>query len=287
MTELIFSILASSALFFIFRLFPKYKVDTAQAIIVNYFTAFVCGCIVNGEFPHVDELVSAGLLPFALTAGFLFISLFIAMGVSAAQNGMGTTSVAVKMSLAISMIFFIVFYDESLTLLKTGGFLLAFSGIFLITYEKEARKQKAFPLLLLLLVGSAVLDIVLNYVTQHLNGYPSSLFSAFGFLAAGTFGMLWMTTQYLRGKRQFSWRHVIGGIVLGIPNYFSIYLLIRSYSTTGWSDSTTLAVTGIGIVAISAIGGIVIFNESAKWQKLVGLCSAIAAIVLLALAQQA
>lgn len=285
MTELIGCILSSSVLFLLFRLFPKYKVDTAQAIIVNYFTAFVCGCIVNGQLPEVSGLHASGLLPFALLSGFLFISLFIAMGISAAKNGMGTTSVAVKMSVALSMIFFVIAYDESLTVLKVVGFLLAVAGIFLVTYEKDTKKQQTYKLLLLLLVGSAVLDIVLNYVEQNLNGYPSSLYTAFGFLAAGSFGLIWMITEYARGKRRFSGRNIIGGIALGIPNYFSIYLLIRSYSTTGWSDSTTLAVVGIGIVAISAIAGILIFNESAKWQKLVGLLAVLGAIALLTLHQ--
>ena len=52
MTELILGILSSSVLFLIFRLFPKYKVDTAQAIIVNYFTAFVTGCIPDAWKPR-------------------------------------------------------------------------------------------------------------------------------------------------------------------------------------------------------------------------------------------
>ncbi len=283
MTELIGCILSSSVLFLLFRLFPKYNVDTAQAIVVNYFTAFVCGWIINGQLPQLSGLNASGLLPFALLSGFLFVSLFIAMGISAAKNGMGTTSVAVKMSLALSMIFFIIAYDESLTVLKTAGILLAFAGIFLVTYEKDTKKQSSYKLLLLLMVGRAVLDIVLNYVEQNLNGYPSSLYTAFGFLAAGSFGLIWMTTEYLRGKRQFSWRNIVGGILLGIPNYFSIYLLVRSYSTTGWSDSTTLAVAGIGIVLISSICGMIVFKESAKTQRLLGIAAAVSAIALLAL----
>ena len=287
MTELIISILSSSVLFFIFRLFPRYKVDTAQAIVVNYFTAFICGCIVSGSLPDFGELAETSLLPYVVISGFLFISLFIGMGISSYQNGMGTTSVAVKMSMALSMIFFIIAYGESVTLFKIAGFVLAFLGIFLITFEKNepGKRSSALVLLLFLFAGSALLDIVLNYVQRsQLKGYPSSLFTAWGFLAAGITGTLWMTGQYLLKKRSFSWRNVAGGIILGIPNYFSIYLLIRSYSTTGWSDSTTLAVTGIAIVSLSAVFGIVVFKESAKWQKLAGLGAAIGAIVLLGLA---
>lgn len=284
MTELIVSILSSSVLFFIFRLFPKYGVDTAQAIIVNYFTAFLCGCLVNGAVPDAGAFIESGLFPYTLLAGFLFISLFITMGISSYRNGIGTTSVAVKMSMALSMIFFIIAYHEPVTWIKIVGFALAFAGIFLMTFERSAdtAHTKGYVMLLLLFVGSAALDIVLNYVQKKLLGdYPDSLFTAFGFLCAGLLGALWMTTEYLRGKRRFSWKHVIGGILLGIPNYFSIYLLIRSYETTGWKDTTTLAITGIAIVSLAALSGMLIFKESARWQKLLGLASAIAAILLL------
>jgi len=284
MIELIISILSSSVLFFIFRMFPKYGVDTAQAIIVNYFTAFICGCLVNQSFPSTSTLFETELVPYILLAGFLFISLFIGMGISSHKNGMGTTSVAVKMSMALVMIFFVIAYHEAVTYMKIIGFVLAFLGIFLITFEKEKSSDRkgAIGLLLFLFVGSAVLDILLNYVQKKVLGdYPDSLFTAFGFLAAGFIGVIWMTTEYVRKKRSFSWKHVIGGILLGIPNYFSIYLLIRSYKTTGWEDTTTIAVMGIGVVSLAALFGMLIFKESAKWQKLLGLAAAIGAILLL------
>lgn len=284
MIELIISILSSSVLFFLFRLFPKYKIDTAQAIVVNYFTAFICGSIVNKALPSLQELHDSGLIPYIILCGFLFISLFIGMGYSSVKNGMGTTSVAVKMSMALTMLFFIIAYHEPVTVFKIAGFILAFAGIFLITYERESNNApgQGIALLLFLFVGSAGLDIVLNYVKKFLLGsYPDSLFTAVGFLSAGIIGTIWMTTEYARKKRTFSFRNIVAGIILGIPNYFSIYLLVRSYKTTGWEDTTTLSVMGISIVSLAALFGILIFRESAKWTKLLGLVSAIGAIVLL------
>jgi drug/metabolite transporter (DMT)-like permease len=243
----------------------------------------VCGCLVSGGFPAVGKLVKSGLLPWTMLAGFLFISLFVVMGISSYRNGIGRTSVAVKMNMALSMIFFIIAYDEPVTWIKLLGFLLAFTGILLMTLERaEDAGDTGYVMLLFLFVGSAALDILLNYVKKMLLGdYPDSLFTAFGFLSAGLLGTSWMTVEYLRRKRRFSWRNVVGGVVLGIPNYFSIYPLIRSYGTTGWKDTTTLAVTGIAVVSLAALFGMLIFKESARWSKLLGLASAIAAIVLL------
>jgi drug/metabolite transporter (DMT)-like permease len=70
-------------------------------------------------------------------------------------------------------------------------------------------------------------------------------------------------------------------VCLGIPNFFSIYLLIEAYSSTGWSDSTVLAIVNISIVVISAILGFLAFKEKLTSQKLLGLISALIAIGLL------
>jgi drug/metabolite transporter (DMT)-like permease len=76
-------------------------------------------------------------------------------------------------------------------------------------------------------------------------------------------------------------KNVFAGICLGIPNFFSIYLLITAYSSTGWSDSTVLAVVNVSIVITSAILGFIAFKEALSKQKLLGLVCSILAIGLL------
>jgi drug/metabolite transporter (DMT)-like permease len=284
MFELIGTIFCSSILFFIFRLFPKFEIDTAQAIVFNYFTAFICGSFVNGQLPTVQGLIDAGLLGWIIICGFLFISIFIAMGVSSQKNGMGITSVAVKMSLAISAIAFIFIHNESITWLKILGFILAIAGVLLITLEKSTTNQKGPNLLLLLFIfiGSAGLDVTLNVIKQNFaHDYPDSLFTAFGFLAAGTIGLIWLSVAFLMNKRKFAFKNIIAGIILGVPNYFSIFFLVRAYETTHWSNATVLAVMNISIVALAAIFGMVLFKESARIQKLIGLLAATIAIICL------
>ena len=63
------------------------------------------------------------------------------MGVSSQKNGVALTSIAVKMSMAISMMFMIVLYRESLSILKITGIIFAFLGVFLVTFSNN---QNAF-----------------------------------------------------------------------------------------------------------------------------------------------
>jgi drug/metabolite transporter (DMT)-like permease len=271
-------------IFVIFKLFPKYKIDTFQAIVFNYFTAFSCGILLFGHEWN-SQALSVGNWPvFAVISAVLFIFLFILMGISSQKNGVALTSIAVKMSMAISMLFMIMLYRESLSLLKISGIVLAFLGVFLVTFSKsEGNSDKsALWMLLVLFIGSGFLDFVLNYVQKfELHLLTPSLFSAFGFGMAGIIGLAILIYQISRGKTTFSPRSILAGIVLGIPNYFSIFLLILSYKSTGWNDSTVLAIINVSVVMIAAVTGFIAFKENVTARKIIGLLSAIAAIVIL------
>lgn len=284
MIPLIFSILCSSLIFVIFKLFPKYQIDTFQAIVFNYFTAFMCGIALFGD-EWKSQALSTGNWPmFVVLSGVLFISLFLLMGKSSQQNGVALTSIAVKMSMAISMLFMIVLYKESLSVLKITGIALAILGVFLVSFSQsdEKKENSAVWMLFFLFVGSGFLDFILNYVQRYeLHFLTPSLFSAFGFGVAGIIGLGSLIFQIRTGKTTFSPRSILAGIVLGIPNYFSIFLLMLSYKSTGWNDSTVLAITNVSVVILAALVGFLSFKENVTVRKILGLLAAIAAIVIL------
>jgi drug/metabolite transporter (DMT)-like permease len=284
MIPLIFSILCSSLIFVIFKLFPKYQIDTFQAIVFNYFTAFICGIALFGNEWNSEALVAGNWSIFVVISGVLFISLFLLMGKSSQQNGVALTSIAVKMSMAISMLFMIVLYKESLSVLKITGIALAILGVFLVSFSQsdEKKENSAVWMLFFLFVGSGFLDFILNYVQRYeLRFLTPSLFSAFGFGVAGIIGLVSLIFQIRTGKTTFSPRSILAGIVLGIPNYFSIFLLMLSYKSTGWNDSTVLAITNVSVVMLAALIGFLAFKENVTVRKIFGLSAAIAAIVIL------
>ncbi len=137
-------------------------------------------------------------------------------------------------------------------------------------------------MLLLLFFGSGALDFTLNYVQNYeLGSMSTALFSAIGLGMAGIIGFLILIVKFIDGSSKFQIKNVIAGIFLGIPNFFSIYLLILSYSTTGWQDSTVLAITNVSVVLLSSMIGFIAFKENASKQKIIGLISAILAIGIL------
>jgi drug/metabolite transporter (DMT)-like permease len=286
MISLSLAILFSSFIFVIFKLFERYKIDVFQAIVFNYFTAFLCGIILYGYEWNPAALNDITWFYYAIVAAILFISLFILMGLSSQKNGVAITSVAVKMSMAASVFGMIFLYNESVSALKIFGILFAFAGVVLVSWQSkdasENQKKKSLWMLFVLFFGSGILDLVLNYVQNNeLKVLTPSLFSAFGFGIAGIIGLMVFLFQLQQKKAQFSFKNVLGGIALGIPNYFSIYLLIKSYKETGWADSTVLAIINVSIVCIAAITGFLIFKEKLNLTKGLGIVASLLAILML------
>jgi drug/metabolite transporter (DMT)-like permease len=285
--ELLFTVLFSSFIFVLFKLFPRFQIDTFQAIVVNYFVAFLCGFLF---FPfELSKLVSVDLFWFmnTLTASVLFIGLFLIMGISSQRNGLSSTSVAVKMSMALSVLGMMITYSEDVQWLKVSGIILAIFGVISMTIQPSAQKNEVSStwMLLILFVGSGLLDFLLNYIQQHvLFENETAFFTAFAFGMAGLIGLCIGFVLWTQGKLKPSLRNLFAGILLGIPNYFSIYFLMIAYDVLKWSDSSILAVINVSIVAIASIVGLIFFQE--KWNKIkiIGFISALISILFLYLA---
>ena len=284
MIALIGTVACSTFIFVIFRIFEKFNIETFQAIVVNYFTAFFCGIIIHSDeftkhsFDHLEWI------PFTGISAVLFITLFVMMAVSAQKNGIAATSVAVKMSMAFAMLGMIFIYNEKLSFIKLAGIICALMGVFLIASSGlKNKRSNATYLLIILFVGCGLLDLNLNFaqnnVLQHIS---SSIFTAFGFAAAGIIGILIYIVQRFRVKaKDIEAKNLIAGFLLGIPNYYSIYFLLESYQTLSWQDSTILAVVNVSVVLLSVITGYIVFKEALNFRKIIGVVAALISIFIL------
>ena len=284
MIYLILSILSSSFIFVIFKLFTKYKIDTLQAIVFNYVTAFIFGFALYGKELKPVVFENLSWVPFVIICGILFIVSFLVVGLSSQKNGVAITSVSIKMSMAISMILMITWYGEAVSFLKILGIILALMGVVFMSISKNngvKKEQKTIVwMLVFLFIAGGILDFILNYAQNNvLQDLPPSLFSAIGFGISGIIGLIIMFYSYIQKTRKFEFKNVVAGLGLGIPNFFSIYLIMETYKNLEWSDSTILAVTNVSIVIFSALTGLFIFKEKLNGIKTIGLVASILAIV--------
>lgn len=284
---LVFSILASTLIFIVFKLFQRFKIDTTQAIVVNYFIACIVGLIAYDSPISISEITSSKWFLGAVFLGVLFISIFIVMAITVQKNGVSVASVASKMSVVIPVIFGIYVYNESTGLQKLIGILLALAAVYLASIKAGSKinfkKNLLFPILLFL--GSGVIDTSIKYLeTTYVpeNGIP--IFSATIFGCAALIGVLTLIAKLFKGEFKFQPKSLLGGITLGVINYSSIYFLLKALDHETFESSTLFTVNNVGIVMLSTLTGLVLFGEKLSAKNWIGIVLAIVSIILVTLA---
>jgi drug/metabolite transporter (DMT)-like permease len=283
---IIATILLNVVLSAIFKLFPRYRIDALQAIVANYVVCVATGAIYIGRLPYNAGHIQQNWFPWALLMGVGFISLFNLIAMCTRVDGITTTTIANKLSLVIPVLVSVLLFNEHGTLAKFAGIGLALPAVYLATRVKEdnGRMQGLFyPALLF--VGSGLLDTLVNYVQRyHLpNADTQAVFTIYCFSVAGCVGLLAVGFQVATGKTRLHWRNLIAGICVGIPNYFSIYFLIRALNSNTFQSSATIPVINIGILIASALAALLFFREKVSAARIVGLVLSVVAILLIIL----
>ena len=217
--------------------------------------------------------------------GGMLISLFNLIAYCTKKEGITTTTVANKLSLVIPVVFSLWLYNEQLTVIKLLGIILAFPAVYLTTRIKEdGRKGQDLLWPGLLFLGSGLLDALVKYAEHSFLQDDESMvsFTIHAFATAGIIGLLLVVVAIARNKTVFHFRNIAAGVLLGVPNYFSIYYLIKLLNADFLQSSAAIPVNNIGIVVVSAICGIVLFKEKAPAARIIGLVLSIAAISLIA-----
>ena len=284
MLYILLSVLLNASLFIIFKLFDKFKINTIQAIVINYYVAFGVAYYASDvnfsitKTPYEDWFLGTVFL------GFLFITLFYVMGLTAQKLGMSVVAVASKMSVVIPVLVGIIIYKESIGIYKIIGILLALIAVYYTSHKENKALNKAyFYLPLVLFFGSGVLDTTLNYIqTTYVAANETSVYLSTIFLVAGILGSVFLLLFFLAKKTALDFKSVIAGIVLGIPNYFAMYFLLKALQTD-LDSSTIFTVNNVAIVLFSAVLGLLLFKEQLSKKNIIGIGLAIISIILITL----
>ena len=284
MFYLLISICISSFLFVIFKLFDVLKVNTFQAIVVNYFVAAVLGFYLSNNSVSFQEIPNQPWFIGAFLLGIMFILVFNVMALTSQKNGLSVAPVSSKMSVVIAIVFGVWYYEESLGFIKLSGILLALIAVYLTSVkEKKETTVKQVSLLfpILLFFGSGAIDTSLKFIeTSFVEEGGVPLFSATIFGCAFILGMTILLYQIVKGTFRFEFKNILGGILLGVPNYFSIVYLLKALSTDGMESSTAFTLNNVGIVILSTLFGLFIFKEKLIWKNWLGIVIAIVSILL-------
>lgn len=282
---LIICIICNVGLAVIFKSFPDYKVNTLNAIVVNYFVCVVVATVVLGRFPLDASSVHQPWFPYALFLAFTFIIGFNITALTYQHFGVAFTAIMQRMSLVFPVAYAILVYSEASGLLKIFGLILAMASIVLINLKSDDNlkiKSKwlwLLPFYTLLIAGliETILIIVEkeSIVESGDIGFVSAIFAI-----AGVLGFIFSLMRNYKQKISYQKQDFAAGLILGIPNFFTIYLLVVLLDM-GIDGSLLFPLNNISVLILSAFAGILFYREKLNPTKIMGFIAALGAIIIL------
>lgn len=278
MVLVMLSALFGAALFVLFKLFDRRKVPLLPAIVVNYIMAFLFGLIYSKSWAAGD--VSLLWLPSALQGG-LFILLFRLIGLASQRIGISPTTVASKMSLALTVLLTVLIFRERPSALAWAGIALAVLGVTFSSWGDGTRGGKGWWILPVIFFASAISDVLINAAQRtRVTPMTEAVFPTMIFGFSALFGLAWLALRADRTAllRPRTW---LWGALLGCMNYGSIYFLVLALSRGGLQASSVFPLANLGVILFGTTASILLFQERPRMVHGIGIVLSIAALCLI------
>ena len=147
----------------------------------------------------------------------------------------------------------------------------------------RASQASAWPLLLTVWVGFALVDVMLKQIAAAGTPFAASLQVSF---VLAFFGMLLVQGwRQARGHSRFSWRNLGTGLLLGVLNFGNIVFYVHAHRALPENPSLVFAAMNIGVVVLGTLVGVLAFSEKLGRMNWLGIALAVPAIVLIALSR--
>ena len=286
MIEINLTIVTFSLMLIIFKYFEIFKVNNLQAIIVNYITAGVLALVADGSVLtnnfSITNLFQPTFIYYALIIGILFIITFNLIAFGTQKIGIAITTVSNKMSMIIPVLIGLFVFKEDKNFLKLIGIVLAILAIFFSCSKngKLSFDKKYLPVIILVFIGQGIADSTLKWAQEFaINTSNNNVFFATTFFTAAFSGTLFMMIQ-LR-KITVTLRSLLWGVILGIPNYFTLYFFVEALSARVFESSQVFPIVNMGVIVLTAVMGIILFREHLSKSNWMGILLALIAISLI------
>lgn len=283
MIFVLLSVLCSVLVSVLLKLSRRLDVDVGQAIAWNYVVTSVLTALVLQ--PSTSSLRDPGVPWVALGAlGILLPTIFLALAAAVRHAGIVRSDAAQRLSLLLSLLAAFVLFGEQLSAFKLGGIALGLLALLCMVWRsghvptKEGLAGWLYPLLVF--AGFGVIDILFKRVAQAGVPLGTSLQAMFALALIVAFAMQW--GRRLLGTTRFTARSAVAGLLLGLANFGNILFYLRGHRALPEHPALVFASMNIGVVALGALVGLLLFRERLSRLNLAGVALAAFAIGVLA-----
>jgi drug/metabolite transporter (DMT)-like permease len=286
MIFLLLAIVCSAALPLLFRAFDDWRVNLFWAIPANYFVCMLIGGIFAAPPQHTSELLSRPWFFLAILQGLVLAVNFYLLAYTAQRAGVSVAVLASRLSVAIPAILAFVLYGDSLNAVKIVGLATALSSLYLCTVTGQdfgvthVWLRRVLPVLVFVMFGLHF--TLLKFTQAHYLGISSNhLYVTMSFLFAFVTSVMVGLIKIRASKIVIRSRDLVAGGALGFINYGAIYFLVKVLSLEAWQSSQLFPIYSVGVVSVSSLLAMILFNERLSRLKTFGLVIGLVAVALL------
>ncbi len=290
MTFVLLSVICSVLVSVLLKLARRHAVDVGQAIAWNYVvTSVLTAWLLR---PSLDALRAPGAPWLALVAlGVLLPTIFLALAASVRHAGIVRSDAAQRLSLLLSLLAAFVLFGEQWSAVKGVGLALGFVALAAMVWHPRSATVDVtttagtdrfgrwlYPLMVF--AGFGVIDILFKQVAR--SGVPlgASLQTMFALALVVAFAL--QLARRARGTMRFTVRSALGGAALGLFNFGNILFYLRGHQALPAHPALVFTSMNIGVVALGALVGVLVFRERLSALNLAGVALAVGAIAVIA-----
>lgn len=285
MIHLLLAAICSVLVSVLLKLARRLDVDVGQAIAWNYVVAASLSAWAFA--PATSGLhAAAAVWPALLTLGVLLPTIFLALAGSVRHAGIVRSEVAQRLSLLLSLLAAFALFGEPLSATKGWGIAAGLAALLGLVWRPsidsgdmpDGARRWTFPLLVFL--GFGVIDVLFKRVAQA--GVPLGAALLAMFVLALLVSLVLQAWRLASGQAHLGGRSLAAGLLLGLLNFGNILFYLRAHQALPGQPALVFAGMNLGVVALGALAGLVVFRERLSRLNLAGLSLAVLAIALLA-----
>lgn len=302
MLYFLLSVLFTVALYLIMRAFPRYKVHSFHAVVFNYYACVLTGLVLTPDLGLFRNVIwnSEGTLV-TLALGGMFVVTFMLIGLTAQKVSVTATSLAGNMSLVIPVLFGLFVFqnnNKEFTVVNYAGLVIALAALALGAIQQnnkdaasatttlsaksvsQARLLLILPLLTFLAAGTN--NTLINYLSvKYYAAGETTLFMIIACSGAILIGSVILLFRVLVSGEKLHWRSILGGFILGVPNFLSLYFLLLALASFSNSAAFVFPIYNILTMLVSAGAAWLIYRERLNQLNKFGLLLAVIAIIMI------
>lgn len=273
------SILCSVSVGILLKLARRYRINIAQAVTFNYFTAIVLGLFF---FKPEWSQLSSSISVIHLGLGILLPLVFWILAMSIQKMGIVKTDIAQRLSLFIPLLAAWLLFGEHFQGTRLVGLITGLLAILLILMRTENKiaASKAFIYPVFVFAGFGLVDILFKKIASNTSiPYTTSLVAIFCISFA--LSLLGITYLIFFKREKFQMVNVLCGGILGLFNFGNILFYLKAHKALADTPSIVFSTMNMGVIILGSLVGVFIFKEKLNKLNYLGLILAIVAIVLI------